>query len=97
MMHGAFYGFEGISFLWWLGPLFMFLFWGLVITGIVMFIKRMGSYPRRVGAGYEDSALELLRKRYVKGEIDKGEFYEKAESLDSVKALLDDENKRRSS
>ena len=91
-MHGfgMFYDY-GVSWLWWLGPLFMMFFWGLVITAIVMFVRRMSGFSRRVGAGYEDSALELLRKRFVKGEIDKGEFDEKK------KVLLEDENKRRSS
>jgi len=56
-MHGWFYGYGG-SWLWWLGPLFMVFFWGLVIAGIVLFIKRLTRFPRSGESPSEDSALE---------------------------------------
>jgi putative membrane protein len=79
-MHGWFYGYGG-SWLWWLGPLFMVFFWGLVITGVVLFIKRLTRFPRGGESLGEDSALELLKKRYVKGEIGREEFEEKKKVL----------------
>lgn len=52
-----------------LGFLFMILFWGLVIYGVATLF-------RRGGGSQEDHsrALELLKERYVKGEITKTEF-----------------------
>lgn len=72
----------GMHPMWWIGGawglgmlLTMLLFWGLVITGIVLLIRWLvagGSGPG-VGRG-SDRALEILRERYARGEIDKDEF-----------------------
>jgi putative membrane protein len=49
----------------------MLLFWGLVIAGAVLGIRwlvRQGHDQR------SDRALDILRERYARGEIDKDEF-----------------------
>jgi len=77
MMWG--WGYGGGSWLGWLGPIAMVLFWGSVITGGVFLIR---SYVRRDSAqSGEVAALELLRMRYVKGEISKEEFEDKRRDL----------------
>lgn len=48
----------------------MLVFWALVITALVVgvrWIMRQGTRPR-------DAALDVLRERYARGEIDRQEF-----------------------
>src|SRR5919109_1168688 len=49
--------------------LMMLVFWGLVIAGLVLGVRWLASQGR--GAGGRDEALEILRQRYARGEIDK--------------------------
>ena len=64
---------------WGIGMMFLMLvFWGLVITGIVLGIRwlvRQGKDSR------PDTALEILRQRYARGEINKEEFEAKRRDL----------------
>lgn len=68
----------GMHPMWWMWGawgigmmLVMLVFWGLVITGLVLGIRWL------VGAGrasVSDRALEILRERYARGEINREEF-----------------------
>ena len=49
----------------------MLLFWGLVIVGVVLGIRWLISQGKE---SRSDSALEILRQRYARGEINKEEF-----------------------
>ena len=63
----------------WLGPLFMVAVWGSIITGGVFFVRslvRQGQRPRE-----EDSSLEILKRRFARGEIGKEEYEEKRSDL----------------
>ncbi len=56
----------------------MLLFWGVVIAGIVVGIRwlvHQGRGPR------SDSALDILRERYARGEIDREEFLARKRDL----------------
>jgi len=70
------WGFWGV---WGIGMMFfMLVFWGLVIVGVVLGIRwliNQGKEPRA------DSALEILRQRYARGEINKEEFEAKKRDL----------------
>jgi len=58
--------------------LMMLLFWIVVIVGVVLgmrWLARVGAEPR------PDSALEILRQRYARGEIGKEEFEAKRRDL----------------
>lgn len=62
--------------MWWWGwgtgmMLMMVIFWGLIIIGLVVAIRWLQGQGRH---GLSDSALEILRQRYAKGEINKEEF-----------------------
>jgi len=66
----------------WLGMIFMGLFWVALIVGIVFLIRWMvsGNMGQR-GTPSEDSPLDILKKRYARGEIKKEEFEEKKKDL----------------
>ncbi|MDO8557423.1 MAG: SHOCT domain-containing protein [Candidatus Jorgensenbacteria bacterium] len=59
--------------------LIMILFWAAVIALIVSIVR--GSVSGRERGRKEDSPLEILEKRYVRGEIDKKEFEQKKKDL----------------
>ena len=58
----------------------MILFWGLIIGGIILLVRFI--FPS-VSSGMKSSqdALEILKQRYAKGEIEKEEFEAKKRDL----------------
>lgn len=74
MGHGA-YGFP----IWWIGAGFRLLFLAAVVTGIIYLVRYFGSQGWRGHRG--DSALEILQKRYARGEISKEEYEEMKRNL----------------
>ena len=64
---------------WGLGMMLMMLvFWGLVIAGIVLAIRGLAGQGER---SRSDRALDILRERYARGEINKDEFEAKQRDL----------------
>jgi putative membrane protein len=61
-----------------IGLLGMILFWGLLIAGTVFLIRW---FVGETVIKREDSALEILKKRYARGEINKQEFDERKRDL----------------
>ena len=66
----------------WFMPIFMILFWVLVIWAVVALVRGV-AWPGNpdIGSGHIDSALEVLKKRYARGEMSKGEYEEKKRDL----------------
>jgi len=54
------------------GWLLMLLFWVILILGVVYIIKLIAVGAKKVEK--EETALDILKKRYAKGEISKEEF-----------------------
>ena len=67
MMRG--YGLFGSG----IGFLFTLLFWGLIIFLIVALVKRAHGKEEQTDS---KGALDILKERYAKGEIDKKQFQE---------------------
>lgn len=56
-------------------PIFLMIaFWVAVIIGFVYFVKWIIAAGKRHDAKSEEIALDILKKRYAKGEITKEEF-----------------------
>ena len=64
----------------WLMPIFWIVFIGLIIWAIVALV-RSSSGSRGEDSSKMDSALEVLKKRYARGEIGKEEYEEKKKGL----------------
>ncbi len=60
------------------GMLFMALFWVALIVGVALLVKW---FMGQGGVAREDSALDILKKRYARGEINKQEFEERKRDL----------------
>ena len=67
----------------WVGMILVAAFWIAVIVGIIFLIRWLVISTGTGGraARSEDPALEILKKRYARGEIKKEEFEEKKKDL----------------
>jgi putative membrane protein len=67
----------------WFGMIIMALFWIAVIVGIIFLIRWLfvSTGAKGHGAISEDSPLEILKRRYARGEINKEEFEAKKKDL----------------
>jgi putative membrane protein len=78
----------GWGWTWGLGMIHGLLWWVFVILGIVLLLRLLARGP---GPGHAappsaplppaESALDILKKRYARGEIGKAEFEEKKRDL----------------
>ncbi len=67
----------------WSGGIFMIVFWVVVVLALILLIKWLvqSSGRNKTVDGGSDQALEILRERYARGEIDKEEFEVKKKDL----------------
>ena len=70
------------------GWIFMLVFWCLIIWLIVVLVRDGFGKGHMCGHDYKDgthgkdkNALDILKERYAKGEIDKQEFEDKKKDL----------------
>ncbi|MDP3333381.1 MAG: SHOCT domain-containing protein [Methylococcaceae bacterium] len=66
-----------------LGIVGMSLFWILLIVGIGLLVKMLLGSSNVSGRTQEKTALDILKERYARGEIDKDEFNQKKLDLES--------------
>lgn len=60
---------------------FMWIFWIAIIVGIILLVKWIVQQNRPGGQQQRENSLEILKKRYARGEIDKEEFEQKKKDL----------------
>lgn len=65
-----------------LGWIFMILFWGLVILGIVAIVKWLMGSSRTTDMLPPKTARQILEERYARGEINREEFEQKKRDLE---------------
>ena len=64
------------------GGIFMILLWVLIIVGIVGLVRWVATSSGRGGRNGGDSkALDILKQRYARGEIDEQEFQKRKRDL----------------
>ncbi len=79
------YGWHGPGMMYsgsWLWMIIPVVFWILIIVGIVFLIRWIVRSSRTMHGKYDDSALEILKRRYAKGEINKEEFEQKKRDIE---------------
>ncbi len=64
------------------GGVLTFLFWLVIVVLVIRLIKRRGMFHDRRHIWMHSSALDILKERYAKGEIDKTEFESKKKDLE---------------
>ncbi len=79
-MNGFYYNIFEWGFGGWLMMLAMLIFWVLIIAFVVQLFNGLRDGSHR-GTHHTQSAIDLLRERYAKGEIEKKEFEEKKNAL----------------
>ena len=77
---------------WWWGPGYFFggpfgmilgfIFWALVVYVIFRLISNLTNRSAEVSRK-EETALDILKRRYAKGEIDSDEFVKRKKDLNS--------------
>jgi putative membrane protein len=70
-------GMMGWGFSGWFGPIIMVVFWVLAVLGIVYLVKAIVGTRK----GGNETAMDIVKKRYAKGEITKEEFEKLREDL----------------
>lgn len=66
---------EGMG--WWMvfGGLWMLLFWGAIIAGIVWIVRKLYGHDESIASARKrEDPLDIAKERYAKGEISKEEF-----------------------
>jgi len=77
--HGWDWGWGGMMF----GGVMMIVFWGGIIVLIILAVRWLGSGSAqgRVESSSRKTALDILKERFARGEIDKAEFEERKRTL----------------
>jgi len=70
---GMMWGWSGM------GWIFMIIFWGLIVAGLIFLIRWFVGTTKTTKV--EESALDILKKCYARGEIDKEEYDRKKRDL----------------
>jgi len=80
MWHWFHWGFSGWG---WFMVVVMIAFWGLIIWGIIALVRAISHRSNSIlNTGHQD-AIEVLKIRYARGEINREEFEERKKVINS--------------
>lgn len=79
--HGGYMGGNLGFFGFGLGVIFNLIFWALIIWGVYVLIRKLSENGEIMNRKKDDSAMDILKERFAKGEISKEEFEEKKNVL----------------
>ena len=67
----------------WFGGILMIVFWVLILVGLIFLIRWLiqSTGRHKMTGNGSNRALEILKERYARGEIDKEEFESKKKDL----------------
>lgn len=75
----------GVGLVWFVGVLVVVLFWGLIITALVLGIRWLIRADQRNRVPppppASETPLEVLQHRYARGEIDEEEYERRRKTL----------------
>lgn len=74
------WGYYGNGGWWWGGAVHMLLMWGVFILIIAALAKWVFGKPTNTSHG--KTALEILKERYARGEINREEFDQKRQDIE---------------
>jgi putative membrane protein len=80
-MMGPYWG-NGWGGMGW-GGIVMLLFWVLVIAGVIVLLRRIRTRDLDPDRAPQRTALDTLKERYARGEIDRAEFEQKRRDLEA--------------
>lgn len=64
----------------WFGPIFLYIVLALAVVGVISIIKSLAG-GKSESPAEEESAMDILRRRYARGEISREEFEEMKSSI----------------
>jgi putative membrane protein len=67
----------------WLGGLAMLIFWGALIVGAVLVVRLLGGLPPHDERASRTSPLDILKRRYASGEINREQYEQMRKDLES--------------
>jgi uncharacterized membrane protein len=79
MMHGGGFSAMGAGGFGWI---FMIIFWAVIILGIIYLVRQLFGYSG--GTGRDNTAEEILGRRFASGEITRDEYEEKLSAIRST-------------
>lgn len=66
----------------WFGGGFMWIFWILIIAAVIWLLKMVSDNSFRNRKPDDDGPLEILEKRYARGEIEEEEYQRRRKELE---------------
>lgn len=75
----------GYGMMGWFGPIMMLVFWGLIILALILLIRWLwGISQSKTEVKESESPMDILKRRYASGEVDREEFEQKKRDLSAT-------------